>query len=113
LLIGAYADALSGPRQQKFRDNTEGKLIQRQLDKFNKMLKSHLKALLPGDLKENLDVAILAVFAMIRTHRTAAGHPTGKVIPREEAYANLTVFPSYLKVVYQLIEWLQANAPLS
>jgi hypothetical protein len=113
LLIDAYGNALpTGGRQEKFRKNTEGFVIKRQFDEFSKMLESHLKGLLPGDLKENLDVALVAVFAMLRTNRNEAGHPTGKSIRREEAYASLTVFPTYLKKVYELIGWLRGNTPL-
>jgi hypothetical protein len=112
LLIGAYGDALPTGRQEKFRKNTAGFVIKRQFDEFNKMLDSHLKSVLSGDLKENLDVALLAVFAMLRTNRNDAGHPTGKIVQREEAYASLMVFPTYLKKVYELLHWLTANAPL-
>lgn len=72
-----------------------------------------LKGLLSGDLKESLDVALNAVFAMPRTNRNDAGHPTGKTVRREEAYASLTVFPTYLKKVYELMAWLKGNAPLA
>jgi hypothetical protein len=48
----------------------------------------------------------------LRTNRNDAGHPTGKSIGREEAYASLTVFPTYLKKVYELVGWLKSNAPL-
>jgi hypothetical protein len=113
LLIAAYRDALPPARQEKFRKNTEGLVIKRQFDEFSKMLDSHLKGLLPGDMKEDLDVALLAVFAMLRANRNEAGHPTGKAVSREEAYASLTVFPTYLQKVYGLIGWLKANAPLA
>ncbi|HEY7330954.1 MAG TPA: hypothetical protein VH592_25175 [Gemmataceae bacterium] len=76
------------------------------------MLESHLKGLLTADIKENLDVALLAVFAMLRTNRNEAGHPTGKTVEREQAYANLIIFPTYLKKVYELMSWLKANKPL-
>lgn len=112
LLIAAYGDALPTGRQAKFRKNTEGFVIKRQFDEFNKMLDSHLRGLLPGDLKENLDVALLAVFAMLRANRNEAGHPTGKIVRREEAYASLMVLPTYLKKVYELLGWLRANTPL-
>jgi len=113
ILIGAYGDALPSPRQEQFRKKTEGIVIKRQFDEFNKMLDSHLKGFLPGDLKDSLDVALNAIFAMLRTNRNEAGHPTGKTVRREEAYASLTVFPTYLKKVYELVTWLKANAPLA
>jgi hypothetical protein len=113
LLIGAYGNALPSPRGEQFRKKTEGLLIKRQFDEFNKMLDSHLKGLLPGDMKDSLDVALNAVFAMLRINRNEAGHPTGKTVRREEAYASLTVFPTYLKRVYDLINWLKGNTPLA
>jgi hypothetical protein len=113
LLIGAYADALSAARQTKFRQNTENKVIKRQFDEFTKMLDSHLKALLPGEITEDLDVALSAIFAMLRTHRNEAGHPTGKMPDREQCHASITVFPTYVRKVYGLIDWLKVNSPLT
>ena len=113
LLIGVYADALPVARQKKFRQNTENKVIKRQFDEFSKMLDSHLKALLPGELTEDLDVALSAIFAMLRTHRNEAGHPTGKMPDREQCHASIIVFPTYIRKVYGLIDWLKVNTPLT
>ena len=113
LLIGAYADALPAARQAKFKQNTENKVIKRQFDEFSKMLDSHLKALLPGEVTEDLDVALSAVFAVLRTHRNEAGHPTGKMPDREQCHASIIVFPTYIRKVYGLIDWLKANSPLT
>jgi len=113
LLIGGYADALPEPRQKKFRQNTENRVIKRQFEEFTKMFDSHLRALLPSDLSDNVDVALNALFTIFRTERNDAGHPTGKTVTREQAYANLLVFPVYVKKVYALIEWLKANSPLA
>jgi hypothetical protein len=71
------------------------------------MLESHLKGRLPGDLKDDLDVALSALFTLFRNNRNDAGHPTGKDIDRELAYANLVVFPTYVKKIYDLIGWLK------
>ncbi len=113
LLIAAYANALPQARQTKFRQNTEGRVIKRQFDEFSKMLESHLKGLLPGELTEDLDVALNAIFAMLRTHRNEAGHPTGAMPDREQCYASLTVFPTYIRRIYALIGWFNENGPLS
>jgi hypothetical protein len=59
--------------------------------------------------KEHLDIALIALSAMFREMRNDAGHPTGKSLCREAAYANLVVFPVYLKKVYELIKWLRCN----
>ena len=51
----------------------------------------------------------MAVFSIIRSHRNDAGHPSGNVVQREHLYAYLVTFPEYLKKVYSLIDWLNAN----
>jgi hypothetical protein len=111
LLVDAYAAALPSGAQKKFRDDTNGKMIKRQSETFQKRLNSHLKPLLPGDLAEGIDIIFSSVFEMIRNQRNSAGHPTGKIEPRETVYATLTVFPEYLKKVYALIDWLHQQGP--
>jgi hypothetical protein len=112
LLIEAYTNALASPKKDNFQQKTEGKMIRKQYEEFSKMLDSHLRALLPGDVKDNLDVALTSVFNLFRTHRNEAGHPTGKILTREESFAHITVFPLYVRKVYELIDWLKANGPL-
>ncbi|MGL4550976.1 MAG: hypothetical protein ACRC33_07300 [Gemmataceae bacterium] len=112
LLIAAYAESLASPRKESFLKKTEGQMIRRQYDEFSKCLDGHLRALLPGEVKENLDTALTTVFNLLRTHRNEAGHPTGKALVREVAYANINTFPFYVRKVYELIGWLKANAHL-
>jgi hypothetical protein len=113
LLIDAYIDALPLTRKENFRKKVEGQIVKRQYEELIKMVNSHLRGLLPSDVKENLDAALTSIFNLLRTHRNEAGHPSGKILEREEAYANIRVFPMYVAKVYQLIDWLQANKPLS
>ncbi len=113
VLLQAYTDALASPKKENFQKKTEGQMIRRQYDEFNKMLDGHLRALLPGEIKENLDAAVTTIFNLFRTHRNEAGHPTGKVLAREEAYAHIMAFPFYARKVYELIGWLKANGPLA
>jgi hypothetical protein len=96
--------------QEKFRKNTERRLIKRQFDEFSRMLDSHLKGHLPGDLREDLDITLSGLFALFRNSRNDAGHPTGKTIEREQVYAYLVVFPAYIRRVYDLIGWLGTSA---
>ena len=77
------------------------------------MVEGHLKSCLPRELKENLDLDLNAIFGMLRIHRNEAGHPTGKRLSREQAYASLAIFPHYIKHLYSLINWLLVQAPLS
>ncbi len=108
LLINAYLNAMPEKMQSKFRKNTEGHFMKRQFDELIKMFNSHLKTYLPVDLKD-LEIIIFGVYSMIRIYRNDSGHPTGKTIPREQAYANITVFPTYVKKVYDLIKWLHSD----
>lgn len=112
LAIEAYGDALPSPRKEAFKKKTDGMMIKVQYDHFSKFFESHLKALLPNDVKESLDIALVTVFNMFRTHRNGAGHPTGKTLSREEVHALLTSFPLYVTKVYAMISWIKTNAPL-
>jgi len=73
LLVEAYATALPQTQQDKFRKETENRMIKRQFEEFSKRLESHLKPKLPGDLKDDLDVTLSGVFAMMRNMRNDAG----------------------------------------
>ena len=84
-------------------------MIKPQFEELRKVIDSDLRARLPRDLKEGLDVQLNAVFDFIRQQRNDAGHPKGKTVEREVAYANLAVFPTYVRKVYALIGWLAAN----
>jgi hypothetical protein len=44
--------------------------------------------------------------------RNDAGHPTGIVFDRERVNSHLVIFPYYLRVMYDLIDWLGANKPV-
>jgi len=58
LLVEAYASALPQPQQDKFRKDTENRMIKRQFDEFTKRLEGHLKPRLTGDVKDDLDVRV-------------------------------------------------------
>jgi hypothetical protein len=88
-------------------------MIKTQYDQFTKMVESHLKGLLPNEIKDNLDIALTTVFTMFRTHRNDAGHPTGRALSRTEVHSLLTAFPLYVKKIYELICWIRSKAPLS
>jgi hypothetical protein len=110
LLLEAYARALEPTRATRFRKDTDGKMIKQQFDVFQKRLDDHLRGKLDRELLADLETRLLGVFSMIREVRNEAGHPSGRVPEREVCYANLTVFPSYLRKVYDLIGWLDGQA---
>jgi hypothetical protein len=95
--------------KDKFVKATAGKMIKTQYDEFLKMLEGHLRGKLPKkpvNLQDEIDTALGGIFPMIREQRNNAGHPTGLPVGREIAYANLAVFPTMLRQMYSIINWL-------
>ena len=64
---------------------------------------------LPPRLDDALDIQLSGIFTLIRFSRNDAGHPTGRVIDRDTAHANLLLFPQYCKRVYELLDFLEAE----
>lgn len=73
----------------------------RQVNKFKNIIDQKQKSL-PADIKEDFDTRFAGILSIIRTFRNDAGHPTGKIIDREQAYINLQLFIPFAKKLYQL-----------
>ena len=110
ILINTCEIAIINPKDKvDFAKKTDTISIKRKHDEFQNILKNKIIPALPKDIKENLDNYLTGIFSIIRNHRNDAGHPTGKLIPREHLYTYLVAFPEYLKKVYSLIDWLNKN----
>lgn len=59
---------------------------------------------LSREIKEDLDTNFAGILSIIRNFRNQSGHPTGKIIDREQAYVLLQLFIPYCKKLYQLKE---------
>ena len=81
------------------------KTILQKVNKFKRILDGHLGSL-PRELKEDIDTHFAGILSVIRTFRNDAGHPTGKIIEREQAYVLLELFIPYCRKMYQLKEHL-------
>ena len=109
LLIESFANSIQEEKKKnKFLKEIQRRTIKRQFDIFSKKLDG-IKGVLPGDVQDDLNTDLLGIFQMIRNYRNDAGHPTGKTISREQVYANLQIFISYCKKVYQLIGYFENN----
>jgi len=75
---------------------------------FKGVLETHVKRL-PSAFREDLDTQFLGILSIIRTFRNESGHPTGKIIDREQAYVLLHLFVPYCKKMYQLREFFDAE----
>ena len=108
LMIDSVKNALNSPQKQaKCEQATKGKPIKRQYDEFRKRIDPI--AGFPPDLSDVLPIYLDGIYNFIRTYRNDAGHPTGRRVEREEAFAVLQLFPSYSKVAYRLMDWLAHN----
>lgn len=72
---------------------------------FRKSLEPHAGTL-PEELREGLTLSLDAVLDLLRVYRNGAGHPTGKVIKREDQFTHLTLFIRYLEKLYALKRFL-------
>ena len=77
--------------------------ILQKVNKFHKILDPQ-KATLPPKIKDDLDTNLLGILSIIRNFRNDSGHPSGRIIDREQAFILLQLFPHYCKKMYQLID---------
>jgi hypothetical protein len=91
----------SGPETKTYVGVSKERGLLRQVNKFKNILDQNQKTL-PQDVKEDLDTRFAGILSIIRTFRNDGGHPTGKIIDREQAYINLQLFIPYAKKMYQL-----------
>ena len=75
--------------------------ILNKVNKFRRVLEQQAKTLSP-ECKEDLDTNFAGILSIIRNFRNQSGHPSGKIIDREQAYILLQLFPPYCKKMYQL-----------
>lgn len=79
---------------------------------FDATISSRLKTDKGSDWITSMEKALNFLFDYFRTIRNDAGHPTGKKVGQEEALGNITLFSPYLRQIYDLMSWLDANKPI-
>lgn len=109
LLTESLANAIADPNRKatfKTKVRQAGRSVKRRFDALrDELLVLHL----PGDLADALDIQLSGIFTLLRYSRNDAGHPTGRLADRDEAHANLLLFPGYCKRVYDLIAHFQST----
>jgi len=85
-----------------FRERT----ILQKVNKFKNILDQNLKAL-PAEIKEDLDTHFSGILSVIRNFRNQSGHPTGKIMDREQTFVLLQLFVPYCKKLYQMNDYFQ------
>jgi hypothetical protein len=89
-----------------FKNAFSQKTILQKLNKFKNVLDQNL-SILSSEAKEDLDTNFSGIISMIRTFRNESGHPSGRIISREQCYILLQLFIPCCKKIYQLIDALK------
>jgi hypothetical protein len=97
-------------RQEDFASDTSARTIKRVYDEIWKRLDPHLELISAALKREDITAELSGIFDLIRKTRNDAGHPTGRRVEREEAFALLQLFPTYCSTTYAVIDWLTKNA---
>jgi len=74
------------------------------LSKFSKFKQklNEKKQDLPKEIKEDLDTNLDMIVSLIRNYRNESGHPSGKILSREQCYVNLQLFVPCMTKIYEL-----------
>jgi hypothetical protein len=94
--------------KKKFIEKTENQIAKRIYEAVKSKI-DPVREQLPAPLPDSIGTALDGIFAEVRQTRNDAGHPTGRVVDREEAYALLQLFPVYARSGYALLAWLGQN----
>ena len=94
--------------KRRFMEKTESQIARRIYEAIAAKI-DPVREQLPALLQDSIGTELDGIFNEIRRTRNDAGHPTGRVIEREEAYALLQLFPVYAKSAYALLAWLKVN----
>ncbi|OHB63497.1 MAG: hypothetical protein A2Y77_15695 [Planctomycetes bacterium RBG_13_62_9] len=86
-----------------FASVSQQRTILQKVNKFKNILDQESRNL-PSGVKEDLDTNFAAILSAIRTFRNQSGHPTGKIVDREQVYVLLQLFVPYAKKMYQLMD---------
>jgi hypothetical protein len=80
--------------------------VLQKFNRFRNILDTMLKTL-PAEIKEDLDTHFAGILSVIRTFRNQSGHPTGKIMDREQTFVLLQLFIPYCKKQYQLMQFFK------
>lgn len=92
----------NAPHAAVFRGVAQQRTILQKVNKFKNILDQQLNSL-PSEIREDLDTQFAGILSIIRMFRNQSGHPTGKIVEREQVYVLLQLFIPYCKKMYQLM----------
>ena len=95
----------SNPNQSsRFSNVFQLRTILKKIEKFKNIIGAD-KTSFREDIRESFDTQFLGIQSIIRIYRNESGHPTGKVIDREQAFVNLRLFIPFGKMVHYLMNY--------
>lgn len=92
--------------QKTFASVFSERTILQKFNKFRNLIEPMMKTL-PAEIREDLDTHFAGILSVIRTFRNNSGHPTGKIIDREQTFVLLQLFIPYCKKQYQLMQFFK------
>lgn len=99
------------PHAATFKGLMAEHTLLRRFNKFRRILEQNLP-LLQTSTREDLDTNFGGILSLIRTFRNESGHPSGKIISRDQAYVLLHLFVPCCKKIYEVRHDLcRAGAP--
>lgn len=96
----------NGTYSAHFHSVSKEQTLLKKFSKFKQKL-NEKKQDLPKELKDDLDVNLDMIIALIRNYRNESGHPNGKVLSREQCYVNLQLFIPCCKKIYELMKFFK------
>lgn len=96
-------DVLKG----KFNKCLSEKNISRKLSSFNTAVQAH-KSDFPPHVQESLDIQTISLVNIIRTYRNESGHPSGKIISKQQCYILFQVFIPCCKKIHDIVSFATA-----
>ncbi len=88
----------------RFKKAFSERTILKKIDGFTKIAHPDIPSY-PKELKESFYTHFLGIQSIIRVCRNDSGHPTGKIIDREQAFVNQRLFIPFGKTIHQLIDY--------
>ena len=99
----------SATYKDAYKSVSKEQLISRRLTKFKNVFDSKKKDY-PTDICQDFDSQFLGIQTIIKNYRNDSGHPTGKIIDREQMYVLLNLFIPYGKKTYELIQFFKGDS---
>lgn len=91
----------NGKYKDHFKNVREERSLLSRFTKFKHKL-TEINKDLPPEIKSDLETNLDMIVSIIRNYRNESGHPSGKIISREQCFVNLQLFIPCCKKIYEL-----------